>query len=1073
MTKHLFLCWLVMLCAVITQAQNTTVTGRVADEKGASVPFATISEIGTINSVVTDSSGRFSITTRQGASLAATSAGFQGQTLTVSGSSLNFQLTSGQGNLQEVVVTALGIRRSRNQVPYAAQQITGDEVSRNRSNNFLQNISGRISGLEIRQGNTLGSSTNAVIRGFKSIGGTNQALFVVDGVPFDNSTINSGDQRTGRGGYDYGNAAADINPDDIESVTVLKGAAATALYGSRAGNGVILITTKKGARSLGITINSGIGVGSIDKSTFVKYQKQYGGGYGAYYEDPTSRFLYRDINGDGVKDLVTPTSEDASYGGAFDPNLQVYQWDAFDPSSPYYGKSRPWVAAANDPSTFFQHSLSSNQSVFVNSGNDKGSFKLGFTRTDDKGIVANSTQTKNLLDFGATYNLTPALTAGATLNYSNVSAKGRYGTGYTGYGNVATNFRQWWQTNVDVKELKDAYFRNRNNVTWNWADPTDLTPIYWNNPYWDRYENYESDSRDRIFGNVNATYKITNWLNVLGRVSIDRWNQLTEERIAVGSVDVSNYNRTNQTFQELNFDLLANMEKNLSKDFLLRGLIGTNIRRSHVESIAASTNGGLTTPRFYALSNSANPINIPTEASADLEVDGVFAGATVSWRNMVTLDGTIRRDQTTTLPANNNSYYYPSGSVGFVFSRLLATTPWISYGKLRVNYAQVGNGAPANSLFDVYSSVPQFGSQAQYSVTGTKNNANLKPELTKSSEAGVEMQFLKNRVGFDVTYYNALSFNQILPVTVSTATGYSSLYVNAGNIRNKGIEVSLTGTPVQARNFSWNVTLNWTRNRNKVEALYADPTTGNITDNLVLGSFQGGVTLNATLNQPYGTIRGSDFIYTNGQKTVGANGRYLITGTSNSVIGNPNPDWIAGLSNTVRYRDLSLSWLLDMRQGGDLFSLDMYYGLATGLYPETAGNNDLGNPSRNSLANGGGIILNGVTADGKTNTKRVSNSNYGTYGYVYNPAKAFVYDASYLKLREVVLSYALPKTLVGKLNPFKGIDISVIGRNLWLIHKNLPYADPEEIISAGNLQGYQVGAYPTNRTLAFNLRLRF
>jgi len=1074
MRKHLFLTsvWLLLFC--LANAQNITVTGRVTDDKGGSVPFATVSEIGTVNAVVSDSAGRFSINTRQGARIGVTAVGFRGQTLQVSGPTLNFTLAPGQDNLQEVVVTAMGIRRSRNQVPYAAQQIGGEEVSKNRSPNFVQNLSGKVSGLELRQANTLGGSTNVVIRGFKSLLGSNQALIVVDGVPFDNSNINTANQRTGRGGYDYGNAGADFNPDDVESITVLKGAAATALYGSRAGNGVILVTTKKGVRGLGITVNSGIGVGSIDKSTFVKYQKEYGGGYGAYYEDPTThRFLYRDINGDGVKDLVTPMSEDASYGARFDPNLMVYQWDAFDPSSPNYLKARPWVAAENDPSKFFQNSLSSNQSIYINSGGDKGTFKLGYTRTDDRGILPNSTQTKNMIDFGGTYNLAAGLTAGATVNFSNVSAKGRYGTGYTGFGNVMTNFRQWWQTNVDVKELKDAYFRNHQNITWNWADPSDLTPIYWDNPYFVRYENFESDTRDRIFGNVNATWKITNWLNVLGRVSIDRWTQLTEERTAVGSVDISTYNRANLLFQETNFDLLANAEKNLSQDLTLRGLLGTNIRRSHTESIGASTNGGLVTPGFYALSNSLNPVSTPTESSATLEVDGVFAGATLSWRNMLTLDGTIRRDQSTTLPESNNAYYYPSVSLGFVFSRLLPTATWLSYGKLRANYAQVGNSAPANSLFDVYTAVAPFGSQTQYSVSGTKNNPALKPELTKSCEVGVEAAFLKNRLGFDVSYYNAQSYNQILPVAVSTATGYSALYVNAGTIRNKGVEVSLNGSPVSGKNFTWNMTLNWTRNRNKVEDLFKDPATGNVTENLVLGSFQGGVTLNATLGQPYGTIRGSNFIYTNGEKTVDANGRYMISTTSNEVIGDPNPDWIAGLNTNLRYKDLSLSWLLDMRHGGDVFSLDLYYGYDTGLYPETAGTNDLGNPSRNPLSQGGGVIMPGVTQDGKPNTVRVSNSNSGTFGYEYNPAAAFVYDASYLKLREVVLTYTLPKSVVSSLHPFKGIDVSLIGRNLWIIHKNLPYADPEEIVSSGNLQGYQSGAYPTTRTAAINLRLRF
>ena len=285
-------------------------------------------------------------------------------------------------------------------------------------------------------------------------------------------------------------------------------------------------------------------------------------------------------------------------------------------------------------------------------------------------------------------------------------------------------------------------------------------------------------------------------------------------------------------------------------------------------------------------------------------------------------------------------------------------------------------------------------------------------------------------------------------------------------------EVSLFGTPVKTRDFSWTINVNYTRNRNKVLALFKDAA-GKESQNLVLGSFQGGITINASLNQPYGTIRGTDFIYTNGQRTVDAGGEYLKTSTSNEVIGNINPDWIGGVNNQFKYRNLAFSFLVDVRQGGSVFSTDMYYGLATGLYVETAGKNELGNPQRDPVSAGGGFIRPGVTADGKANIVRTENSDYGAYGYSINPDKAFVYDASYVKLREAVLTYSLPSRMMSRLHSFKGIDFSVIGRNLWIIHKNLPYSDPEEGFSSGNLQGVQTGAYPTARTFAFNVRLNF
>jgi hypothetical protein len=363
--------------------------------------------------------------------------------------------------------------------------------------------------------------------------------------------------------------------------------------------------------------------------------------------------------------------------------------------------------------------------------------------------------------------------------------------------------------------------------------------------------------------------------------------------------------------------------------------------------------------------------------------------------------------------------------------------------------------------------VPPYGSAPQASLTGTKNNPDLVPERTSSYELGLEMAFFKNRLGLDFSYYNAKTVDQIIPVVVSTSTGYNSKFLNAGTIVNKGFEVSLTGTPVQTRDFSWNIAANWSRNRNEVTELFEGA------ENLILADFQGGISLNATLGKAYGTIRGENFIYTNGQKTVGSNGRYLRSVTSNEVIGDPNPDWIGGINNSLKYKNLGLSFLIDTRKGGDIFSLDLYYGLATGLYPETAGLNDLGNPSRNTLADGGGVILPGVKEDGKPNDIRHPNSDFGTFGYRRTPAAGFIYDASFVKLREAVLTYSFPKTLMNRLNPFKGIDLSLIGRNLWIIDKNLPYADPEESISSGNLQGYQSGAYPTTRTFAFNVKLNF
>ena len=1056
------------------------IRGKISDSKdGSPISGATVKIKGLDKGVITSSDGTFSINTaNKQEKLEISGVSFVTKSITaLIGKEIDIALEQSTQNLNEVIVTALGITRSKNTLPYAATTIKGGDVNQTRNGNMVSNLSGKVAGLDIKQTNTMGGSTNVLLRGFKSLNGNNQALFVIDGVPFDNSTNNSSDQKTGRGGYDYGSAAADINPDDVESISVLKGAAASALYGSRGFNGVILINTKKGRKGFSVTINSGVTHNSILKNTFPTYQKKYGEGYGFYYgPDENANFNEADVNGDGVIDLISPLTEDASYGGPFDPKKLVYQWSSFDPSSPNFHKPLPFVAAANDPYTFFEKPLSYNNSVFLEAGNDKGTYALGFTRNNEKGVLPNSSLDKNLLNFSATYKLNDQFTAGASANYSDVSGLGRYGTGYDGGNalNLMTTFREWWAVSTDIKQQKEAYFRNRQNVTWNPADRNNITtPIFWDNAYFSRYENYETDNRKRLFGNVSLNYKPLKWLNILGRVSTDTYDELQEERKAVTSVGVPFYRRVNRRYNEINYDLLGTANFELSANLNLKALAGSNIREQKTSSVDAITNGGMGLPRLYVLSNSINTPLPPVEFEGTKRIEGYFAGATFTYKNTYILDGTIRRDRSSTLPNGKNVYYYPSVSAGFVFSELVKPN-WLNYGKLRVNYAEVGGDAPLYSTKDTYihdidgnsgSEVSIFNGNPLFAVSNTKNNLQLQPERTKSLEAGIEMTFFKSRFGFDITAYTAKTVDQIIPLTVSTATGYGFKYVNSGVIQNRGIEISLNGSPVKTSAFSWDINLNWTRNRNKVLELY------NGVDNIVLASFQGSITTNASLNHSYGDIHGTDFIYTNGQKTIGANGRYLKTPTNNVTIGNINPDWTGGVTNKFTYKNISFSFLIDVKKGGNVFSTDMYYGLATGIYPETAGNNDLGNPLRNKTSAGGGIIREGVTEDGKANTIRASASNYGAYGYRFSPDKPFVYDAGYVKLREASLGYSLPNRMFTH-GFIKGIDLSLVGRNLWVIHKNLPYADPEEGFSAGNLQGVQTGAYPTTRAIGFNVKIK-
>jgi TonB-linked SusC/RagA family outer membrane protein len=1072
---------LAFLCFEV-RAQNRTVSGKLTSaEDGSGLPGVNVLVKGTTIGTVSDAEGKYTLSVPpEGSVLVFSFIGLATQEVEIGDrSSVDVQMNQDTKQLSEVIVTAQGILKSKNELSYAAQTVSGDNISSTRDANIVNSLSGKVAGVQIQKNNSMGGSTAIIIRGWKSLNGSNQALFVVDGVPIDNSTNNASRTSRGTAGYDFGNAAADINPDDIESTTVLKGPAATALYGSRASNGVVYITTKKGRKKgLGVTLNTGVTFGFADKSTLPEYQKEYGGGYGKYY-GPTKDgyFDEADVDGDGTADFIVPTYEDASVGAPFDPNLMVYQWNAFgDPTSPTYMQATPWVAAKNDPNEYYETAVTYNNSIMIDGGGEKGFFKLGYTRSEENGIQPNSKLQKDYLNFSASYEVVKKLTASAAINFSSVGGRGRYAIGYGGNNNISS-FRQWWQMNVDVKELESAYFRTRENITWNWSSglPTSTGLIYWDNPYFAAYENYTTDDRLRYLGYVKLDYKITNWLNAMGRISLDTYDQLQEERTAVGSINfpAGEYIRRNLSFKEYNYDLLLTANKNLSDAISVKGALGINIRRTKQDGVSSQTNGGLVVPKIYALSNSVNPIEAPNEKDyyLDKQVNGVFADAEIGYKEFLFVNGSFRRDKSSTLPEGSNAYNYGQISTSFVFTKFIPDNPTLTFGKLRFNYAEVGADAPFNALADQYDKPTGFGSVPLFSVPGTKNNDALKPERTKSYEGGIELTFFDGRLGFDATYFDSKSVDQIIPVSVSTGTGYNSKYVNAGTLQNKGIELTLTATPLKSEYFKWDVSVNWTRIRNKVVELYAD--VKNFT--LPNGDFQASGSSNAPLGGSYGTLYGTDYIYTNGQRTVDATtGRYLRTSTATNEIGNINPDWTGGIQNTFSYKDVSLSFLIDAKHGGDVLSIDMYYGLATGLYKETAGLNELGKPVRSSVDEDGGILLPGVNPDGNVNQTRLNMLDYPMNGtQTTGPTHKYVYDASYVKLREVLITYNLPSSIISKLSPLRSVSLSAVGRNLWIIHKNLPYADPEDNLGAGNIQGVQVGSLPNVRTIGFNVKATF
>jgi TonB-linked SusC/RagA family outer membrane protein len=971
--------------------------------------------------------------------------------------------------LNEVVVTALGISREEKSLGYSVQEVGGDNISKTKESNFVNSLSGKISGVQITQSNTMGGSANILIRGYKSLMNNNQALFVVNGVPVDNSITNTANQIGSYGGYDYGNAASDINPDDIESMFVLKGAAATALYGSRAANGVIMITTKKGTarKGIGVTLTEGFTFSNIDKSTVPKIQKEYGGGYGQYYEDPTGYFDYADLDGDGKKDLIVPTSEDASWGAKFDPTIMVIDWVGLEPTdTEHYLKKVPWVAAKHDLRDFFETGVRQNFNVAFDGGNDKGTYRLSYTNLGEKGILPNSSLKKNTINFAGSYILSRKLSVESNVTYVTDKNKGRFGTGME-QGNPMNSLGQWFQSNVDIYDLKKYWITpDRRQRTWNYEYYNDLIPIFHNNIYWTRYMNYQNDGRERVFGYVMISYKLAPWLTLEGRVATDTYSEYQEERIAVYSNQTSKYSKYLRSFTETNFDLIAKFNKTFNA-FSVSGLLGANIRRTNIKSTFVTTVGGLLVPEFYNLLNSVSPLQT-TESELISGVNSIFGSVSLDFKHILFIDLTGRNDKSSTLPESNNNYFYPSVSTSFLFTELpgLKGSKVFSFMKLRLNYAEVGNDAPACSLYSTYVQEANWGILGSFRVSTTLLNPELKPERTKSLETGFETKFFNNRLGFDLSLYKTNSIDQIMPVNISPSSGFSQRYVNSGEIENKGIELALNTTVINKSDFIWIMKVNWFKNKNKVISLYEG------LENIMLNAVFN-VSTNIVKGYSYGQIRGTDFVYTNGKRTVGSDGYFLKGEAPDALLGSTLPDWNAGITSIFTFKGFTLSGLIDISKGGNLYSCDRCFGLLDGLFAETAGLNARGKPKRDPVENGGGILYDAVYKDGTTNTTYVSASDYYSgWNIDVLPTAYHVYDASYIKLREISFGYSLPAKLLEK-TVLSKVTISAVGRNLWLIFKNIPYYDPELSLSAGNIQGIANGAYPSTRTFGFILTVGF
>jgi len=1062
MKKILLTCFMLVF-VLYAWAQDRTVSGTVTDaQSGEALPGVNVLIKGTSNGVNTDLNGQFKITVPSSdAVLVFTFIGMETKEVSVGSKSvINVDMAQDVQQLSEVVVTALGVTREKRAIGYSTQEVGGEELAESRETNIVNALQGAVAGVQIAgsQG-AMGGSSRITIRGANSFLGENQPLFVVDGMPINNDNYSSDAQQEGFGGgaYDYGNAAADINPEDIESMQVLKGAAATALYGTRGSNGVILITTKSASKK-------GIGVSVNSTTTFenplalMEHQQRYGGGAIVATD---SEFV--EFTENGTSYLAPVYSKDGAWGPKYDPNVQVRHWDSWDPASDNYGETRPWVAPNKGYENFFETGVTLQNSVALSGATDEGSFRLSYTNVDQKGMMPNSNLGRNTVSFNTDYKLTDKLTVSSAGSLVLQEANGRNATGYAN-ANPMQGFYQWWQTQIDFDRLQDTEWADGTQQTWNPAGPQilgdgtlaayDPSPYYFDNPYWVRENYLQEDARDRFYGNFNVNYELAEGLSVNLKAMRDGFTFTSREGIPLGGIEQSAYSETTRTFAETNLEGKLLYNKNFSEDITLNAMVGGNLMSQERTRTTVGTVGGLALPGFFNITNSLGSPEIETYAEQK-KINSVFATTSLGLFYTVYVDLALRGDWTSTLPLADNNYWYPSVSTSFVFSELNALQgSVISFGKLRAGYGQAANDAPAYRLNDVYNvQVPNFGPYPRAAVPNAKNNANLLPERTNEFEVGLEMNFFNNRVGFDLSYYDRLTENQIFDVSTSAASGYTSRWINAGSMRNSGVELMINAAPVATSNFKWNINLNFATYNNEVVSL------GDDVENIIAGTtWAGDVRIEEGF--PYMSFFGQKFqTDDNGNTIVGANGIPLRT-ADREFLGSTIADFTGGLRNTFTYKGISLSALVDFQGGGVIHSTSLQWAKYSGMLPETA----------EGTIREDGFVVPGVTESGEENTTVVGAQQY--YQSVWSIAEPNVFSAEFIKLRELTVGYTLPNSLLGNL-PFRDVSVNFIGRNLAILHSKLPYLDPQGVNGAGNIQGLENAQIPTSRSLGFDIGFKF
>ena len=1053
MKKLLQSLFILLFVAGTAMAQDRTITGTVtSSEDKLPIPGVSVKVKGAQGGAITGADGKYSVSVpKGGTALVFSYIGYSPQTVSIgAGSSISVALLQDAKTLSDVVITGVNIARSAKSLGYAVSTLKGEELNKARETNVVNALAGKVAGVKITsQSGTVGGSSKIIIRGassFNSGSTSNQPIFVIDGLPVDNgsqqlNTISTSSVPQGSAGSDYGNRAGDLNSDDIESMTVLKGAAATALYGARAKNGAIVITTKKGKKgSASVSVNSSTRFDDILK--LPDFQNEYAQGVQGQYS-------------------TGPTVQSASTNG-WGPKISEVQDKTF---LNFLNQPTVLQAYPNNVKDFYNTGKTYINSVAFEGGGETGDYRFGFTNTTQTGIVPNEKLRKNAINFNAGRNILKGLDVRTNVNYVRTVADGRP-VQSSNNPNVLQPLIYGLPRTLDINLLRDNYIDplTKQQIT--------LTPARnGNNPFWIANKNNFANVVDRMYGNGILTYKPLEWLTISDNLGTDFYNEFRRGTTSQGTIGslTGDFYQANIYNRVINNDLLITADRKITSDLSLKVIAGYNIYDAYYRRDLSDAQQ-LTVDGLYVFSNAGSVTT--TNTSNRRRIQGVYGDIGLSYKDFLYLNVTGRNDWTSTLPIENRSYFYPSVSSSFVFSELLPKTNWFNFGKLRASYANVGSDTgPYQGAF-VYNPISAAFAQYGYGTTfpfngvlafsspATIPNLNLKPQNQASFEIGTELRFLSSRVTLDFTYYNTNTSDQIVSLPLPQSTGFSAALKNAGSVKNSGVEIALGLVPLKSQDFKWNIDFNFAKNNQTIE-LPSEITSYSI------ASGWSGLSIKAENNKSFG-IYGVAWLR-DGADNTGNIVMDAATGLRKTVsdkrLGNMSPDWLGGINNTFTYKGASLSFLIDIRKGGVIYSNTVSSLRTSGLAKET-------------LLNRGNIFIDkGVVASGSTfiaNTTPVTSMQDYWSQYTTTNTEANIFDASYVKLREVRLSYQLPAKFLLKSKFIKSAEFGIEGRNLWIISDNVPHIDPEANFfgTESVAEGVEFNSVPSTRTLGFNIRFR-